>query len=160
MRGSTLKKLLKEKGILQRELAEALGVTQGHVSRMLGGHVQIDPEYLPKITALLGLSDRELRQIAAQSYAGEYVQSPDAFNAWQDAVGEADELEGEVRTLLVLIGMSVDKRFWVASVTTDALGKKFLGAELVEQHMPDVLESGWVERLGPAEYALVLQFPE
>lgn len=68
--GAALREILSDTGKTQRALAEAMGVTQSSVSKMLHGEFPFDADRLKRVSRALGYSrerlEREIRSIIAK----------------------------------------------------------------------------------------------
>lgn len=89
-----------------------------------------------------------------------YVTSVDALDRWQRQV-MSSELHGDMKLLLQAIPSFLDRDSWVVSVTKEALAERSnFDQEWVEELWPEMIETDFVERIGPAEWVLRLTFPE
>lgn len=53
--GASIQEQLEDRAITQKELAERMGMTEQHISRLMNGEVQLTPETAVKLEAVLGI---------------------------------------------------------------------------------------------------------
>ncbi|MBQ7264453.1 MAG: HigA family addiction module antidote protein [Synergistaceae bacterium] len=56
--GATIKELIEDRGMTQKELASRLGLSEGHVRELIDGHVQLTRDVAGRLEMVLGLSAR------------------------------------------------------------------------------------------------------
>lgn len=160
-----IRQLRTEKGYSQEELGERVGVSKMTISRWESSD---PPEHrVQEIAAALGCSVTHLRQAAAQLSAQataqaettSFVRSVAGINAWRNAIALAG-LDPHVALILAILPAFLDVETGVVVVTTAELyGRANLPPEWVQTHLPAVLASPWVDRIGQVEWVLKLVFP-
>lgn len=158
------------------ELGEELGVHYTTVGRWEKGENRIPADKRKELADLLGVSEKQIRewQREADVESGngskgrrdvaelpqKYVISKDDLQEWQMAVS-ASGLTGPVIVLLSALPMFMDMDHWVVSVTPEAMAERAQrDLETIEAHWDEMLETEFVDRVGPAEYVLRLTFPD
>jgi hypothetical protein len=132
-----------------------IGVPQVSISRWERGVEPLPEKHIPRLAQALGVTDDELRgwkhgpQMTAKQ--------PDT---WRDHVWDAP-LSMASRLILMGLPLYADEKTGVVSVTPDNLAKtarmdmdELLGA------MSEIINSGFVRRIGDADYVFELTFPE
>ena len=144
-----------------KDIADAAGVSESTAWRWEDkGWV---PDYAaPVVAELLECSVDEITKYgrALQKRNGGRVVSGRQFADWVTNLYEAG-LPRDVREMLVAVGAFVDRRDWITSTSIEALADRAgLDEDVVQSRWDDLLESGFVERVGSAEWTLRLIVPE
>ncbi|MFN9913203.1 MAG: helix-turn-helix transcriptional regulator, partial [Pirellulaceae bacterium] len=95
---SQMRRLRKDRGLSQAQLAELAGVEQGTVSKIEVGSRRGDPETLRKIAAALGVSVEELGEPAPRdALPADSRPTMAAVPGWSDVLDEAKQLAPGVK---------------------------------------------------------------
>ena len=62
--GANIKKIIDERGLKQKYVADKAGFTEDDLSRMINGYKPIRAEYLPTIAKVLGVTINDLSGMA------------------------------------------------------------------------------------------------
>jgi transcriptional regulator with XRE-family HTH domain len=93
-----MRRLRKDRGLSQAQLAELAGVEQGTVSKIEVGSRRGDPETLRKIAAALGVSVEELGEPAPRdALPADSRPTMAAVPGWSDVLDEAKQLAPGVK---------------------------------------------------------------
>ena len=121
------------------------------------------PDYAaPVVAEMLECSVDQITKYgrALQPRNGGRVVSGRQFADWVTKLYDAG-LEREVREILVAVGAFVDRKDWITSTSIEALANRAgLDDDVVQSKWDQVLDSGFVERVGTAEWTLRLIVPE
>jgi transcriptional regulator with XRE-family HTH domain len=147
MKGIELRRARERAGVYQSELAQACGVQQSTVSRWERG-TPIPDDKLDIIYDMLGLEDVDGR-------CGEYVDDWEALRDWKMRVASRVE-DKDVRLILITLDTWLDVKSWVVSVTREEIVDLLGGGG---EHIDRALRSGYVDRIGRAEFTIRLKFP-
>jgi transcriptional regulator with XRE-family HTH domain len=96
--GKALKLLREERGISQYALAIGLDINQSSVSYWERGNLPEDQ--IPGVTAVLGITERELRAKAGELMRQEAVNSRQRVQIWQDTLLFDNELDPVAKAML------------------------------------------------------------
>ncbi|RDV36162.1 XRE family transcriptional regulator [Bradymonadaceae bacterium TMQ3] len=160
-----IRQLRTEKGYSQEELGDRLGVSKMTISRWEAS----DPpdNRVSEIAGALEISVTHLRRLAAglnaraqaQAETTTFVRSDAGINAWRNAIALAG-LDPHVALILATLPAFLDAETGVVVVTTAELYERAnLPPEWVQTHLPAVVDSPWVDRIGRVEWVFTLTFP-
>lgn len=157
-----------ERGMSQGDLASALGLHRNTVARWE------QEDKLPRknrqaVADLFGVPlsvveaavDGKLIEGEAARESWQ-VRSLEDLHEWRNAVAADPALHAQDYAFLILIALPMffDRDSWVVSVTIDAFVERtHTDRAQVEAHWPEMLASGYVERVGVGEWTLRLVFP-
>jgi len=162
--GSKLREVRARRGMSQRDLADAVDVHQGSVSRWERSG-RIPEQHVEPVADALNVDVDELlggAETSATPDRTRIVASADAEERWVEAVRNSD-LDREMKMLLVyLTGQSVlNRQHWIASVDPQSLADTVNeDPEWVREKWDTMLETEFVEQLGPGPCTLRLVIPE
>jgi len=152
-----LKEAREAKDVTQKELADRC-----EVSRMTVYRWETDglPESrFEQVADALGVRVEDLRTDTGDGQ-GRVVGSKDAADEWLNAVMTAD-LDRDVKMLTSYLVGVLNQYHWVVSIDPASLADETNeDLEWVRAHWDDMLETEFVERIGPAEYVLRLVIPD
>ena len=156
-----LKERREELGLNLIDIAEAVGRDKSTISRWeKKGWVPVDSA--PVVAEMLECNVDEITKFgrAIEPRNGGRVVSGRQFADWVTKLYDAG-LDRDVREILVAVGAFVDRRDWITSTSIKALANRAgLDDDLVQSKWDQVLDSGFVERVGTAEWTLRLIVPE
>lgn len=155
MSGSRLKEFRQRVGLTQTELSEMLNVNQTMVSRWERGLDPVAERHIPSLAVALGV---EADAIRAWKHGPEMTaKQPDT---WRDHVWDAP-LSMAARLILMGLPIYADEKTGVVSVTPENLASssRMEMPELLET-MSEIIASGFVRRIGEADYVFELTFPD
>jgi transcriptional regulator with XRE-family HTH domain len=142
----------------QQELADECDVNRVTVWRWENER-GLPADRLQQVADILGVSPEELLD-EKERREETYVTSKDDLSDWQMSVS-ASGLTGPVVVLLSALPMFMDMDQWFVSVTPEAMSERAQrDLETIEAHWDEMLETEFVDRVGPAEYVLRLTFPD
>lgn len=162
MVAETLRRLRKNAGLTQADVGELCSVSAVTISRWERGERGIPADKVDALADALGVSAgdiRELREAEDDEPSNGLVNSRlDAYR-WLKAIAESD-MGVEARAIAAALPLWLNEQSWMVLVTVGQFVERTgLGAELVERHWSEVLDSPFVERANKElEYALWLKF--
>lgn len=163
--GEKLRRLRREAGFkTQEEFGRRVGgVHRSMISQIETGHRGIPKDRMSDFAEALGVDEYELTpQSLGAAIPSGFVRSSEELSTWRDLIILDNSMGWEVKILLLSLGVPgiLDREQWVASVSIDHLVRETgRSRKLVEQFWQQMLESGYVNRIGEAKWVLVLRFP-
>lgn len=168
--GKAIRVLRNERDMTLRELADQVSVQLQSISRYERGDRRPADETLNEIAEAFGLDVDDIMRLARQKSDEADGATPDIQGRvtssldrdhWRDRVATDERIDQEVKLLLFAVSALADQDSWVASFTLGELVERVgLEEPTISAHWDEMLESGYVERLGKVEWTLKLVFPE
>lgn len=151
---ATVKDHRKKAGLNQSEVADLVGVDQSIVSRWERGLIPIPERQLERLAELYGTNIDEMRDWV---YAPE--QTVKAPQTWLDHVIDSEQSPYAQLVLLVIMAFR-DTKLGVSSFSTEDLWSRArIPEEARDEVWAEVLASGFVRRVGSAEWVFELVYP-
>lgn len=157
-----------ELGLRQQDFADALGLHKNTVARWEREN-RLPKQYRKAVADVLGVPVGVVEaavegllpkaEIARESW---HVRTVNDLHQWRNQIAADPDLRGSDYVFLILIGLPMffDLEAWVVSVTIDAFVERtHTDRAQVAAHWPEMLASGYVERVGVGEWTLRLVFP-
>jgi len=149
----SLKGHRKRAGLSQGAVAAEVGVDQTIVSRWERDVATVPDKHLERLASLYSMTLAELKAAVHQD-----VEVPPP-SQWQDYVIDS-ELSPYAQLVLIVIMAFRDEKLGVSAFSTDDLWQRArIPQEDRSAVWKEVLESGFVRRVGSAEWAFELVYP-
>lgn len=170
MIGDFIKKRRQQLGLDQDELGKRVDVHRNTISRWERGK-DVPSKHHDAIAEALSVTVQELRYAMASRpnkrggadvKAAGVVSSERLLVEWMTHIAADPKMRDLDYVFLILVGLPIfiDRGSWVVSVTIDAFVERtHTDRAQVEAHWPEMLASGYVERVGVGEWTLRLVFP-
>lgn len=81
--GETIREMLDDKNMSQKEFAQRMGLSEKHVSRLINGHVELTPEVALKLSTVLGASVAFWSNLET-AYRADIVRAADELRAEEE----------------------------------------------------------------------------
>lgn len=150
----TLKDYRRRSGLNQVAVADDVGVAQSIVSRWERGVLPVPEKHLVRLAELYAVDIDEMRNWV---YGPE--QTVKAPTTWLDHVIDSEQSPYAQLVLLVIMAFR-DTKLGVSSFSTEDLWSRArIPEEVREEVWAEVLASGFVRRVGSAEWVFELVYP-
>lgn len=165
--GNRLKVARAEADLYQSDIAEEVGVQQTSVSSW-EREGWVPTKRLKAVAEVLDVSPKWLAtgkepdEEEAEQAKERWVGSKEELVDWIREVRDDERYSKAVRETIIDLNFFIDEGgTWAVSVTPEALAERVRGdLDEVKSHWDEVLDSPYVERIGPGKWTLKLVFPE